>query len=67
MSFRKEMKENATLFLFILMGIVGALSEDIRSLLEKNAVIVIPFFLLIAIAELKTHLDNIVQDIIRKD
>jgi hypothetical protein len=67
MSFKEEFKQNATLFLFILMCVVGMLSDDFRNLLKENTVVVLPFFLLIAIAEIKEHLDDTVERIITTD
>lgn len=71
MSFREEFKQNATLLSFCLIGFVAMLSEDFRSLLKENTFVVLPYFIIIAVAEIKEHLqehfDDIVDRIIKTD
>lgn len=67
MPFKEELKQNATLALFILMCIIGMISEDLRNLLKENTVVVLSFFILVAIAEIKNHLDDTVERIMTTD
>jgi hypothetical protein len=67
MTLKKEIKENVTFVSLIVMLIVGVISDNFKHFVYENAVLVIPWFIYLAVHELKGHIEKIVINVVKKE